>query len=67
MAGRMIMKVRLEAMYKHKDRYKNAKNIYSRYKLAEKYFKFLGKRTNENEKDRKKMSFNIYEKDTKQS
>ena len=61
----MIMKVRLEAMYKHKDRYKNAKNIYSRYKLAEKYFKFLGKRTDENEKDRKKMSFNIYMRKTR--
>lgn len=55
----MIMKVRLEAMYKHKDKYKKAKNIFSRYKLAEKYFKFLGKRTNVNKSDRKKMSFKI--------
>ena len=42
----MILKVRLEAMYKYrKTKYKKAKNISSRFKLAEKYFKFLGKRS----------------------
>ena len=42
----MILKVRLEAMYKYrKTKYKKAKNITSRFKLAEKYFKFLGKRS----------------------
>ena len=56
----MIMKVRLEAMYKHKNKYKKAKNIYSRYKLANKYFKFLSKRTKTDKSDRKKMSFKIY-------
>ena len=42
----MIMKVRLEAMLKHKKSlYPNAKNVKERYILANKYFKFLGKRT----------------------
>jgi hypothetical protein len=42
----MIMKVRLEAMRKHKKKlYPNAKNVYQRFKLANKYFKFLGKRS----------------------
>ena len=42
----MILKVRLEAMLKHKDTlYKNAKNVKTRYKLAERYYKFLKKRT----------------------
>ena len=62
----MIMKVRLEAMYKHKKRYPNAKNIYSRYKLANRYFKFLGKRTKIKWKSlRKKLSFKIYMRKTK--
>ena len=61
----MIMKVRLEAMYKHKNKYKKAKNIYSRYKLANKYFKFLSKRTKTDKSDRKKMSFKIYMSKTK--
>ena len=40
----MIMKVRLEAMNKYKKtRYKKAKNVYQRFKLA-KYFEFLGER-----------------------
>jgi hypothetical protein len=48
----MIMKVRLEALKKHKKtRYPNAKNVSSRFNLANKYFKFLSKRT-------KKRSFN---------
>ena len=38
----MIMKVRLGAMLKHKKSlYPNAKNVKSRYNLANKYFKFL--------------------------
>ena len=42
----MIMKVRLEAMKKHKKTlYKKAKQVGSRFSLANKYFKFLSKRT----------------------
>ena len=42
----MILKVRLEAMYKYRNtKYKKAKNIVPRFKLAEKYFKFLGQRS----------------------
>jgi hypothetical protein len=46
----MIMKVRLEVLNDKKPK---------EYKLAEKYFKFLGKRTKLNEKDRYKLVFNI--------
>ena len=54
----MIMKVRLEAMLKHKKTlYKNAKNVKSRYNLANKYFKFLGKRTKAEGTARYKMIF----------
>lgn len=55
----MIMKVRLEAMLKHKkDLYKKAKNVKSRFNLANRYFKFLGKRSKEkNDLNRKKMIF----------
>ena len=54
----MILKVRLEAMYKHRKKYPNAKYIYTRFKLAERYFKFLSKRTKKNTfLERKKMSF----------
>jgi hypothetical protein len=55
----MIMKVRLEAIKRHKTKkYKNAKNINPRYKLAERYFKFLGKRTKKKTfKERKNMHF----------
>ena len=55
----MIMKVRLQAMLKHKNTlYKKAKNVRSRFNLANKYFIFLGKRTKiKNEKDRKNMVF----------
>ncbi len=58
----MIMKVRLEAMKKYKKtRYKNAKNVGKRFRLANKYFKFLGKRTKRKTfKDRKKMTFKIH-------
>ena len=56
----MIMKVRLEAMKKHKNKlYPNAKNVTKRYNLANKYFKFLGKRTKKQTfKERKNMKFN---------
>ena len=41
----MIMKVRLEAMNKYKKtRYPNAKNVFKRYQLSKRYFKFLGNR-----------------------
>ena len=55
----MIMKVRLEAMKKHKKtRYPNAKNVTSRFNLANKYFKFLGKRSKKHSFDeRKNMVF----------
>ena len=57
----MIMKVRLEAMNKYKKtRYKNANNIFKRYQLSKKYFKFLGKRTKQKTfLERKKMLFNF--------
>ena len=44
----MIMKVRLEVLKDIKPR---------QYRLAEKYFKFLGKRTQMNEKERFRTSF----------
>ena len=50
----MIMKVRLEAIKKN---HPNAKNIEQRFKLANKYFKFLSQRTKTNEKDRKRLVF----------
>ncbi len=55
----MIMKVRLEAIKRHKTKkYKKVKNINQRYKLANRYFKFLGKRTNKKTfKERKNMVF----------
>tara|TARA_Y100000389_G_scaffold197828_1_gene233183 strand:+ start:312 stop:1001 length:690 start_codon:yes stop_codon:yes gene_type:complete len=55
----MIMKVRLEAMKKHKkSKYPNAKNVTARYNLANKYFKFLGKRSKKHSFDeRKSMTF----------
>jgi len=56
----MIMKVRLEAMLKHKKtRYPNAKHVKDRYIVANKYFLFLRSRTKENERDRKSMIFTI--------
>lgn len=56
----MIMKVRLEAMLKNKHLYPNAKNVKSRYDLSNKYFKFLGKRSQEKDEiKRKKMIFNV--------
>ena len=55
----MIMKVRLEAMKKHKKtRYPNAKGVTARFNLANKYFKFLGKRSKKHSFDeRKSMVF----------
>ena len=55
----MIMKVRLEAMYKHKKRlYPKAKFVYQRFLLAKKYFKFLSQRTKtKTESSRKSMVF----------
>ena len=54
----MIMKVRLEAMLKHKKtRYPNAKNVKERFHLANKYFLFLRSRTKKHEKERKRMIF----------
>ena len=56
----MILKVRLEAMYKHHKKYPNAKNIYGRFKLAKRYFKFLSNRTKKKTfLERKKMVFKI--------
>jgi UTP-glucose-1-phosphate uridylyltransferase len=52
------MKVRLEAMLKHKKKlYPKAKFVRSRYILSKKYFDFLSKRTKTQEKDRRKMVF----------
>ena len=55
----MIMKVRLEAIKRHKTKkYKKAKNINQRYRLANRYFKFLGERTKRKTfKERTKMIF----------
>ena len=57
----MIMKVRLEAMKKHKkSKFPNAKNVSKRYNLSKKYFKFLGKRTKKKTfKERKSMKFTL--------
>ena len=55
----MIMKVRLEAMKKHKSKlYPNAKEVTKRFRLANKYFKFLGTRSKKKTfKERKSMTF----------
>ena len=55
----MIMKVRLEAIKKHKkDKFPKAKNVTQRYNLSNKYFKFLGNRTKKRSfKERKSMTF----------
>ena len=57
----MIMKVRLEAMLKHKKtKYPNAKKVKQRFELANKYYKFLGKRTDIKEtRARKALTFKI--------
>lgn len=56
----MIIYVRLGAMNKYKKtRYPNAKNVYKRYMLSKKYFKFLGERTKKKTlEERKAMVFN---------
>ena len=55
----MIMKVRLEAMLKHKaSLYPNAKKVRERFILSKRYFIFLGKRSKVKGEDaRKKMIF----------
>ena len=54
----MIMKVRLEAMLKHKSKlYPNAKFVKERYQLANKYFIFLRKRTKTSDLKRKLLVF----------
>ena len=50
----MIMKVRLDAIKKHNTK---VKGINGRVALAERYFKFLGKRTKTEKSERKKMTF----------
>ena len=57
----MIMKVRMEAMLKHKKtRYKKAKFVRERYNLTKKYFKFLGKRSKAKTfKERKQLVFKL--------
>ena len=56
----MIMKVRLEAILKHhKTRYPKAKQVKSRFNLANKYFQFLGKRTKQPQDNRYSMTFII--------
>ena len=54
----MIIKVRLEAMLKHKNTlYKKAKFVRERYNLAKKYYNFLKKRTKSD--NRKDLKFKI--------
>jgi hypothetical protein len=56
----MIMKVRLEAIYKHRTtKYRKARDIARRYRLSQKYFNFLSKRTTLEEKDRYTAMFNV--------
>ena len=55
----MILKVRLEAMYKYKNKIPSAKNVYGRYKLALRYFKFLGERSKKNFTGEKGLIFNF--------
>ena len=57
----MIIKVRLDAMMKHKKTlYKKARKVRERRALAKKYFLFLRSRTKEkNQKLRKAMKFKI--------
>ena len=57
----MILKVRLEAMKKHKNKlYPNAKNLATRFNLSNRYFKFLGNRTKKKTfKERKNLKFKI--------
>ena len=54
----MIMKVRLEAMLKHKKtKYPNAKKVKERFQLANRYFLFLRERTKSKKDIRNKLLF----------
>ena len=55
----MIMKVRLEALKKHKKtKFSNAKNVNQRFHLSNRYFHFLKNRTKKNTfLERKKLTF----------
>ena len=54
----MIMKVRLEAIKKHKKTlYKGAKNVNKRFNIANSYYNFLKKRTKLNPSKRKTFTF----------
>ena len=55
----MIMKVRLSVIYKYRNKiYRNAKQINERYELANKYFIFLGSRSQEKDEEKRlKMKF----------
>jgi len=56
----MIMKVRLESMYKRRKTMKNAKKIGQRYYLSNRYFRFLGRRTDASTNTkRKRMTFKL--------
>ena len=57
----MILNTRLKVLNKYRHtKYKNAKNIPSRYRLANKYFKFLGKRSKiKDNNTRKNLKFKI--------
>jgi hypothetical protein len=50
----MIMKVRLEVIYR---RHKKASDITRRYMLSKKYLRFLTTRTTLNEKERRRLEF----------
>ena len=65
----MILKVRLEVINKYKKtKYKHAKNVYKRYQLANRYFKFLRKRSQKKTfLERKKMTFVFNTKDKRRS
>jgi len=54
----MIMKVRLSAIVKHKNKYPRAKDLEQRHSIATKYMRFLSERTKvKTESNRKKMVF----------
>ena len=56
----MIMKVRLESMYKRRKTMKKAKNIGKRYFLSKRYFQFLSRRSRvKGNTNRKKMTFKL--------
>ena len=56
----MIMKVRLEAIKKHKKtKYKKAKDVTKRNNLSNLYFKFLKRRSKMEKKTRKNNKFNV--------